>query len=214
MSDERVVELVASLGSGVEQQQSISWSREKWEPVWTVNPDLPGREALNAIDSEVARHRTIRREWIRSTSKTQGDTEDGRLLLLVLSTIWGYGDFVGRGRKALTAMLSTPGCAETMADIVNESRESARRGFSALFENGKTRINWLGIAFGTKAIHFAGYDFAAVRPLVLDARVYRGTVRLGVEGKAPDPSKYTTGDEYEAYCRWAADVARRCPGEV
>src|SRR5436190_13081 len=78
-------------------------------------------------------------------------------LFLTTTTIWGYGTF-GRGPRALRAMLAGPNVAATINTIVDASRSSASDGFGALFDGrGRSRIAYLGIAFGTKVVHFAGY---------------------------------------------------------
>lgn len=160
---------------------------------------------MDLIDSEVrgAGNGTIRRSWIRSLV-------DEPLQLLVASTIWGYGNYLLRGRSALAAMLSTPKVESISADIVNASRCSAADGFVALFDTrGRTRITNLGIAFGTKVVHFAGYDHATPQPLILDARVFQAAAMLEDGGRVPDPRTYTTGAQYQDYCAWAAEVAAR-----
>lgn len=180
--------------------QPIGWNRAMWEQVW-AGTNLPGRSALDLVAAEHHEHETIRRGWLRGLSDGDG-TE-----FLVATIIWGYGTF-GRGVKALRAMLATPDLATTVDEIVTASRRDAASGFGSLFAAGKTRIPWLGIAFGTKVVHFAGYAHTKPPPLILDKRVYLGATALGIDC-VPDPTRYTTSAAYAAYCRWANEVADR-----
>jgi hypothetical protein len=107
-------------------------------------------------------------------------------------------------------MLRREGLGTIVTGIVESSRRDAGSGFRALFDSrGRNRIPWLGIAYGTKVVHFAGYDYADPPPLILDRRVFLGSACLDGDLPVPDPSRYTTGAQYAAYCSWAADVARR-----
>jgi hypothetical protein len=180
--------------------QPIKWNRSMWEKVWS-DENVPGREALDLIDAEVKRSATIRRSWL------QGLADDDPITFLVATAIWGYGNF-GRGVKALGAMLRRDGVAGIVSDVIQASRQGPAPGFRALFDSGRPRIPWLGIAYGTKVVHFAGYQHADPAPLILDKRVFLGAKALGTD-RVPDPGKYMTGDEYADYCAWAAAVAHR-----
>lgn len=176
-----------------------------WEKVWWQH-GLPGYATLDMIDAEVERSegRTIRRSWLRELADG-----DDPVTFLVATTIWGYGGF-GRGVKALGAMLSCDALADVVTDIVDASRLGAAPGFRALFDaRGHTRIPWLGIAYGTKVVHFAGYRHADPPPLILDKRVFLGAAALDGNLPVPDPGGYTATDDYANYCTWAADVAGR-----
>lgn len=185
--------------------QPITWRRANWESVWEENPELPGREVLDAIDTEVAGDGagSIRRAWVRSLA--DGDP----VVFLAASTIWGFGNYVRRGRPSLQSMLRTPDVDTIVTDIIAAARTDAGDGYSALFARRRTRISSLGIAFGTKVVHFAGYDHATPRPLVLDARVYAAVQSLEPSAPVPDPSRYTTGAQYRTYCEWAGEIAAR-----
>lgn len=185
-------------------RQPVRWNRSMWEKVWQ-DDDLPGRDALDAIDAEHNETGTIRRSWLR------GLADRDPVLFLVATTVWGYGTF-GRGVRALRAMLHhRPGSdlTEVLTDIIEASRLGPFHGFTALFHGGKPRVPWLGIAYGTKVVHFAGYDHAEPKPLILDKRVWIGSQALTEKPPAPDPSTYTKSADYEQYCRWAGDVAAR-----
>lgn len=202
---EAIDDLVRRTGDGAEAQP-IKWRRSSWEALWDQEPRLPGRDVLDLINAEVAGDGagTIRRSWVRSLANADP------VVFLAASTIWGYGNYVRRGRPALRAMLLTPGVATITKDIIGAARRDAAAGFSALFDgSGRTRVARLNIAFGTKVVHFAGYDYAMPRPLVLDARVYCAAQELAPTAPVRDPAKRTTGEQYRAYCEWAGEVAER-----
>lgn len=187
-------------------RQPITWRRANWEKLWEVEPDLPGRGVLAAIDGEVsgAGEGTIRRSWIRRLA------DDDPVTFLAASTIWGYGNYVRRGRPALRAMLHSPEFETVTREVIEAARRDAGDGFGALFDDrGRARINSLSIAFGTKVVHFAGYDHAHPKPLVLDKRVYAGSRDLDDPAPVPDPRRYTTSDQYRNYCVWAGEAAER-----
>lgn len=184
--------------------QPIRWRRSGWEALWDHEPGLPGLAVLDLIDTEVAAAGTIRRSWVRSLADADP------VVFLAASAIWGFGNYVRRGRPALRAMLLTPGVAAITDDIIGAARRDAAAGFSALFDgSGGTRVAQLSIAFGSKVVHFAGYDYANPRPLVLDARVYRAVEELAATARVPNPAKRTTGAQYMSYCEWAGEVAGR-----
>jgi hypothetical protein len=184
----------------------IGWKRARWEPVWKGNAHLPGRDVLYEIDREVDRHTTVRPSWLRGLA----DGDPTRLL--VASTIWGFGNF-SKGPRFLGRMLggqrSDSAIPDVLADIVSAAKSGASEGFSALFDaRGRSRMSHLGIAFGTKLLHFAGYDSPArPRPLVFDARVWRATRRVRGCPDLPSPTGYVRSDQYDAYCSWAEQVA-------
>lgn len=188
------------------ERQPVTWRRANWEKLWEAEPGLPGGDVLDAIDAEVSGEGagTIRRSWIRGLA--DGDP----FVFLAASTIWGFGNYVRRGRPALRAMLYTPDVAAVTRDIIDAARRDAADGFVALFDDcGRARIKSLNIAFGTKVVHFAGYDHTHPKPLVLDRRVYAAARGLDDPAPVPNPSRYTTGDQYRNYCAWAGEVAER-----
>ena len=197
-------ELIAGHSATV-QLQRIKWRRSNWESVWDADPSLAGREVLDIIDTEVAGDGagTIRRSWLRSLA------DDDPVVFLAGSTIWGFGNYVRRGRGALLAMLQTPQVDAITREIIDAARTDAGSGFSTLFAGGRSRISWLGIAFGTKVVHFAGYDYANPRPVILDARVHAAARSLDSSAPVPNPATYTTGAQYRTYCEWVGDVAAR-----
>jgi hypothetical protein len=187
-------------------RQPITWRRPNWEKLWLAEPRLPGGDVLDAIDAEVSSEGagTIRRSWLRGLA--DGDPP----LFLAASTIWGFGNYVRRGRPALGAMLRTPDVGAITRSIIDASRRDPGEGFEAVFDaRGHPRIKSLNIAFGTKVVHFAGYDHSHPRPLVVDRRVYAAARCLDDSAPVPDPARYTTGHEYRNYCAWAGEVARR-----
>lgn len=183
-------------------RQAVGWRPDAWIDHWERN-SLPRREVLDLITAEFFDHGTIRRDFIQDL--------DDPMALFIASMAWGYGDD-GRGPYRAGRMLQTPrgavGAETAITDIVDTTRRrGASAGFGSLFNAGRTRVFGLGIAFGTKLLHFAGYrEHPDAPPLVLDVNVWRGSMELKSRPPVPDPRRYTTSAAYESYCRWAAQA--------
>lgn len=185
--------------------QRVSWNRTMWERVWDeASGALPARETLDLIDAQGG----IRRPWLRELA--DGDPA----IFLTATTIWGYGSF-SRGVKALRAMLHCRGedVRALTSEVIGASRQSPDAGFRSLYnDHGGKRIPWLGTAYGTKVVHFAGYDHTDPKPLILDKRVWTGIMALEDTPAVPDPARYMPGAQYQEYCAWASGAASRHHG--
>jgi hypothetical protein len=121
--------------------------------------------------------------------------------------IWGFATS-NRGPYSLRLMLTGKSGGEpvsaVLASIISSARAGAGEGFTSLFDaRGRTRVPRLGVAFGTKLVHFADYDSdARPRPLVLDNRVWLAAQALTDMPTVPDPKRYVATADYLAYCRW------------
>lgn len=165
--------------------QPVGWSRPRWQRLEVTHAPV-----LDAVDAEVAAHGTIRRSWLRGLS-------DQPMTLLVASMIWGFGNSQ-RGPSSVMTMLTSPRgempVSEVVDSIVAAAKTGARVGFTSLFDlQGATRVKRLGVAFGSKLVHFAGYDAAPQpRPLVYDMRVWKATQHLA-DGPGCRPPRATFG---------------------
>lgn len=206
-----IAELISAYRTADLDRQSVLWNPQLWQQVWekpSGRPQssmLPGREALDLIDAEVSASGTIRRSWLR------GLADDDPVIFLVATTIWGFGSF-SRGLRFLRAMLgehrANGGLDTVISSIIEAARQSPAEGFGSLFDGaGRPRISHLGIAYGTKVLHFAGYGHVQPGPLVLDKRVWVAGTTLDGNPPIPDPARYTTRNAYQAYCEWAAAIA-------
>lgn len=205
-------------GAGDEplDQQPITWDPAPWRA--RGNPII--NVAIGALEEETRKsggYGTIRRSYLHDLA-----TADP-LQLLVATMVWGFGPYkVGPYR--VDQMISKPPrgggkTADVAAEIVTRVRSNgADDGFAALFHAGRPRLPWLGIAFGTKYLHFAGYTAGLTpRPLVLDKRVWGASTTLTGCPTLPDPERYTTSAMYAEYCAWAEGVASQFglePAEV
>lgn len=207
----KIADLIEDYRTADIDHQKISWNPQLWQGVWEDSSGgpgpsrLPGRETLDLVDAEVRRSRTIRRSWLRGLA--DGDP----VTFLVATTIWGFGSF-SRGPRFLRAMLgeqrSDDGLNTVITSIVEAARRSPAEGFGSLFNGrGRPRISHLGIAYGTKVLHFAGYGHAEPGPLVLDRRVWAAATTLEDKPPIPNPTRYTTRHAYQAYCESAAGIA-------
>ena len=182
--------------------QRVGWLPESWRERWQRDK-LPRFDALELVIAEWELHGTIRRTFISGLADPE--------VLFIASMAWGFGDDA-RGLHRVSEMLRRERVErpplEVVADIVTPSRDNgAAAGFSALFLNGRTRVHGLGIAFGTKLIHFAGYNQAPdPQPLILDLNVWRGAQALSPIPPVPDPQRHCTSAAYERYCSWASSA--------
>jgi hypothetical protein len=130
--------------------------------------------------------------------------------VLALTMVWGWGNR-GRGRIALQQALASPTTPHQMGRIVRQSKRGAANGFTALFNaHGRTNVPWLGVAFGTKALYFAGYNsLARPRPLIFDINVWKATQRIRGAPNLPSPRRYVSSAQYACFCSWAEEESTR-----
>ncbi len=200
MPDVNVATLLDRVRDWELDAQPVRWSRYRWRRLEDGHAAV-----LNLIDREVEEHGTIRRSWLTTLSSSDPTT------FLVAAMVWGYGND-RLGSYSLLTMLSNPGRTEStstvLSEVITASRSSAADGFSSLFSSGRTRIARLGIAFGTKIVHFAGYEHAQrPRPLVYDLRVWTALQDVDGAPSLPTPRGQVSTVDYHRYCAWAEDVA-------
>lgn len=142
-------------------EQRISWSSEThpWPQA------LAGYDSLRtALEDEVRGHGGIRREFVFGYA-AQDPSE-----LFLAAMAWGFGPRNVRWPRQ-GEMLVRRADQPKLARIICSVREhGAGEGWSALW--GKTHVDGLGPAFGSKLLYFAGYRSPmGPRPLVYDSNV-------------------------------------------
>jgi hypothetical protein len=134
----------------------------------------------------------------------------GNLIQLFLwSMAWGFGgDRQAYGPWRTDQMLAPIGAPTRLVRLMGLAAIGAPgRAFAALHDPAACRLPWLGTAFGSKVLYFAGFGLSptTLQPLVLDAMVTRAFQRANVftaAGKALfDGVSSVTKDPriYEAY---------------
>ncbi len=193
-------------------QQQIGWDRSAWQQCWTTK-GLPRLDAVDEVADEYEQHGTIRRSFI------YGQREDC-LGLFIAAMAWGFGNRAygpSRVAKMLTTCRGSSSPERAIGEIVKKVQEAgAKDGFSALFDTrGRTKVFNLGVAFGTKLLHFAAYegDSPGPRPLILDVNVWKARSVAGAP-HVPNPRQYVSAVAYLRYCEEAADLAPEPLGPV
>lgn len=145
---------------GSPAQAGIPWPRLRWLEAFpkfdSILADLPDRLDRGSV-----------RGHCQSAAQSADDAQSAFLVVMT----WGYGD-VGYGPFRTARILAdTPDASERLrlaADAVATGGASA--GYGALADRSRSRLKWLGPAFGTKFLHFcspAGHPPA----LILDRLV-------------------------------------------
>jgi hypothetical protein len=204
--DLEIAELLERWGPAAHQR--VPWVPERW----LAHPKLADLPVLDRLAS-VTGGRGIARSDVLVVA------EDHAVDLLVASMVWGFGS-IGYG-PARTAEMLREGAHKHAPAIVDEVRRLGASAFPSLFKpNGRGQIRGLGVAMGTKLLHFAGKGDVKEKPLplVYDIWVYEGLRRLPRSEQPthsdstramPHPRGWVATAAYVAYCRWAADIASR-----
>ncbi|MEH1165490.1 hypothetical protein V6V47_08895 [Micromonospora sp. CPCC 205539] len=138
-----------------------------------------------------------------------GSASARQLLTAVL--MWGYGP-IGYGPwRAAKSLAGDPDGERLTGALAAVSasppdEEALLTAYRRFRDPQQARLPWLGPAFFTKVLYFAGYRRGAggVQPLILD-RVVGG--RLPVEAGVTRRSGWSS-EEWLAYLRWAAEQAQ------
>ncbi|MEU3659849.1 hypothetical protein AB0E77_08800 [Streptomyces sp. NPDC032940] len=185
--------------------QAIPFDRDHWvtrlpSADWWP-PELDGR-------TEVAGRRRVDRSLVLDIA-ARSDSIEGRRHLLTAALVWGTGTKARSvARRARIFTESAPRdidvCLEAALDILRE--DGAVAAYYAL--NNEHRIRFLGPAFFTKVLYFAGRESAgAWRPLILDRFVALALRAAGTGDKWPTSAWKTPC--YERYLSLIHEHARR-----
>ncbi|MFJ7147601.1 hypothetical protein ACIQVT_05270 [Streptomyces sp. NPDC100445] len=188
--------------------RAIPFDRTRWLSV------LPGGDwwpdELDDCPTVGGRPR-VDRETVFGIAR-RADTPQGRRHLLTAALVWGTGtkaQSVARRARIFTSPRSQDIEAHLASALGLLRREGAEAAYSAFRET--RRIKFLGPAFFTKVLYFAGHEqcdpVVAPRPLILDRYV-----ALALRAEAPD-EKWRLGgwttQRYLRYLTFAHDQAQR-----
>jgi hypothetical protein len=141
-----------------------------------------------------------------------GGDDDVVLRLLWHTLAWGAGT-KGRNNRSRVATVARQGpelVAETLRKAGQAAKDDPERAYQALRPSRKSAVPYLGPAFFTKYLYFAGGGADDHASLILDARVAaslraHGWSSLGAHGWPPH--------SYARYChllhRWADEASER-----
>ncbi|MEU3449167.1 hypothetical protein AB0H29_18405 [Streptomyces thermolilacinus] len=186
--------------------RTIPFDRARWLPV------LPGLgwwpPELDDCPIVAGRPR-VDRTTVFTVSR-RSDTTEGRRHLLTAALVWGTGTKTRSVTRRGRVFASSPARdidAHLDAALGLLRTEGATAAYYAL--NNDHRITYLGPAFFTKVLYFAGYEECAgpLRPLILDSLVARALQAADPGGKWRR-SGWTT-PHYTRYLTLAHEQARR-----
>ncbi|MFE2530701.1 hypothetical protein [Streptomyces sp. NPDC059371] len=140
----------------------------------------------------------------------RADTAEGRRHLLVAALVWGNGTKVRSVRRSARVFRHSTRAdldARLYEALVVLREHGAVAAYRAL--NNDQHIPYLGPAFFTKVLYFAGHEGAAAhhRPVILDSVVSRALRAAGVVGADWPDNGWTTA-QYDRYLAMVHESAR------
>lgn len=138
------------------------------------------------------------------------------LRMLWHALAWGGGRRVRLMRKRIESVArDTPRAVDVLARAIDLAQASPSAAYDTLYPSRRSAIPYLGPAFFTKVLYFAGGGEAAHPSLILDARTARSLRTLGWDGLRTNG--WTAG-VYASYCdllrTWADDVSEELDRRV
>ncbi|MGW7644201.1 8-oxoguanine DNA glycosylase OGG fold protein [Streptomyces bobili] len=162
--------------------QAIPFDRARWLPLL---PSLAWWPAELDDCPTVAGRRRVDRSTVFGISR-RSDTVEGRRHLLTAALVWGAGtkaQSVARRARIFTRSSAGEIDARLEAGLGALREAGAVQAYYAF--NNAHRIKFLGPAFFTKVLYFAGHEqcVGALRPLILDRLVARSLRAADNDGK-------------------------------
>jgi hypothetical protein len=188
---------------------------EHWIP---VNPEwwnralldrrLPGGPLQVTYDS---RHRPGITRGALFELAAMTDTADAELRLLWHTLAWGGGKRLRLMSKRLDTVAADPeGAAGTLRAAAAKASSSPADAYETLYPSGRTTLKYLGPAFFTKFLYFAGRGQATHACAILDRVVAASLRSRGWHGLSSTGWAAVT---YEQYCEllacWAREASTR-----
>ncbi|MER6259061.1 hypothetical protein ABT203_05590 [Streptomyces sp900105245] len=183
--------------------QAFPFDRARWIPVL---PDATWWPAELDSCPLVGKWPRVDRRTVFSIAR-KADTVEGRRNLLVAALVWGTGTKARSvDRRAQIFLRSSDADIDAALEALRE--RGATEAYWAL--NNDQHIPYLGAAFFTKVLYFAGHESPAgpYRPVILDSIVSRALKDLKTVDAAWPENGWTT-DQYRQYLEGVHDLAQR-----
>ncbi len=196
VDDSRLLQRVreSAWGPGDVDGQRVAWELPPWRRAWKkagLERSLAVLEELAAVVAQKGLTRRLVRDFGQEPER-----------LLVAAMAWGFGT-TGYGGFRTAAMLGRLEAVEAI--VATARRASAAEAYRCLRDRNRGVVPYLGAAFGTKLLYFAGNGSTRrPAPLIYDANVRLGLLATGQD--FPPPSSLTTR-QYIAYLELAERVA-------
>lgn len=181
-------------------------------PAWWNNAlivrDLPGGPLQVTVGAE--RRAGISRGALFELARIIGSA-DGVLRLLWHTLAWGGGNRARLMNKRLDSVAANPeGAVTALRAAALKAQTSPGDAYKLLYPSGRTVLKYLGPAFFTKYLYFAGKGEAAHPCAILDRLVAANLRERGWDGLGSSSWSAVT---YEQYCEllacWARDASNR-----
>lgn len=205
-------DLVSALGRPREGRVHEHWVGVN--PDWWNNElrdrGLAGRPLLVTYDSS---HRPgISRGGLFELAAAAADCSDDALRLLWHTLAWGGGKRARLMSKRLDSVAANPeGAASALRAAAVRARTSPADAYETLYPSGRTLLKYLGPAFFTKYLYFAGGG-AVTHPCAILDRVVAANLRTrGWDGLRSAGWSAVT---YEQYCELVACWAREASTQL
>ncbi|MEV7071617.1 hypothetical protein [Streptomyces sp. NPDC093990] len=168
---------------------------------------LPGAPVTGPDVTQLSRG-----DLFRDAANLDAGSEEELLRFLWRVLAWGSGMKLRLNRKRIQAVADSPSSAvAALRHALHAAREDPAQAYEALRPGGRNVIAYLGPAFSTKVLYFAGSGALDHPCVILDYRVaatLRDTCKWDSLGKHGWPT-----DTYARYCalldRWAREESRR-----
>jgi hypothetical protein len=187
--------------------QAIPFDRARWIPVL---PDATWWPAELDSCPLAGKWPRVDRRTVFSIAR-KADTVEGRRHLLVAALVWGTGTKARSVDRRAQIFLHTPTAdidARLDAALAALREREATEAYRAFNDN--QHIPYLGAAFFTKVLYFAGGESPALphRPVILDSVVSRALKDLETVD-ADWPKHNWTTDQYRQYLAGVHDCAQK-----
>ncbi|MFE9413621.1 hypothetical protein ACFYN0_33270 [Streptomyces sp. NPDC006704] len=168
---------------------------------------LPGAPIASSGVAQLSRG-----DLFTDAAELDADSDDELLRFLWRVLAWGSGMRVRLNRKRIRAVADSPSSAVVaLRQAVKSAGEDPARAYEALRPRDRNAIAYLGPAFSTKLLYFAGRGAVDHPCAILDSRV-TATLRDICKWDSLADSAWPTST-YVRYCtlldRWAHEESRR-----
>jgi len=202
--------LVDSLGQPRSVRVYDHWIpvNQEWWNSELIDRNLPGGPLQVTYDS--GRRAGISRGALFELA-AMTDSVDGALRLLWHTLAWGGGKRARLMSKRLDSVAANPeSAARALAAAAAKAQTSPADAYEVLYPSGCTLLKYLGPAFFTKYVYFAGGGVATHPCAILDSVVAANLRARGWNGLRPAG---WSAETYEQYCEllacWGRDASKR-----
>ncbi|MFF2519074.1 hypothetical protein [Streptomyces sp. NPDC058086] len=168
---------------------------------------LPGAPMASSDVTQLSRG-----DLFADAAKLDADSDEELLRFLWRVLAWGSGMKLRLNRKRMRAMADSPSSAvATLRKALKAAREDPARAYEALRPRDRNALAYLGPAFSTKVLYFAGRGALDHPCAILDSQV-AATLRDTCKWDSLGENEWPTST-YVRYCalldRWAHEESSR-----